>query len=92
MIPEDNQGVLQRGQQSKFTILIPNKCLQFPCHTGRSARPSAAAANDDGALDISDAIKMLLYMFGNITELAPPGAVAPGDDPTADELGCNISQ
>ncbi|MDO8560043.1 MAG: PEP/pyruvate-binding domain-containing protein [bacterium] len=49
----------------------------------------AADANDDGALDIGDPIRNLLYLFSvTVTEPPLPGPTTPGPDPTADPLGC----
>ena len=51
----------------------------------------AADANDDGSLDISDAVRTLLYLFGEQgIQLAAPGPTTPGPDPTADGLGCAV--
>ena len=49
----------------------------------------AADANDDGGVDVSDAVRILLYLFVNTGPLpAPHGAC--GSDPTADDLGCDF--
>jgi hypothetical protein len=45
----------------------------------------AADANDDGELDISDPIRILLALFGGQAPLPPPSC---GPDPTEDTLGC----
>ncbi len=48
----------------------------------------AADANDDGLLNLSDAIAILAYLFrqGVIPPPSPPGP--PGYDPTPDDLDC----
>ena len=49
--------------------------------------PDSGDANDDGALDISDAVFLLQYLFEG-TVVIPPPVGTPGPDPTADGLGC----
>ena len=51
--------------------------------------PSAADGNDDGVLDVADAVFIIFYQF---LEGDPPPAPFPGcgDDPTEDSLSCNI--
>jgi hypothetical protein len=50
----------------------------------------AADANDDGMIDISDCIGILMYTFrGDDTTIAAPRTC--GADPTADYLGCAAS-
>ena len=48
--------------------------------------PDASDANDDGTLDISDPVSMLLALFSRTEPLPPP--VVRGFDRTADELFC----
>ncbi len=50
----------------------------------------AADVNDDGAMDVADAVGILSYLFSSA---APPAAPFPncGADPTADTLGCSMS-
>lgn len=48
---------------------------------------SAADANDTGNVDITDAIHLLEYLFRSGSALPPPVGFC-GDDPTADDLGC----
>jgi hypothetical protein len=45
-----------------------------------------ADANDDGLVDITDAIRLLQHLFLGGGSLPPPAAC--GGDPTADDLGC----
>jgi hypothetical protein len=51
----------------------------------------AADLNDDGGVDLSDPIYLLLYLFEGGTPPPPPfdptGKTA-GPDPTPDDLGC----
>jgi len=47
----------------------------------------AADANDDGKINVSDAIVLILYLFGGRGPLPEP-AGTPGGDPTPDSLGC----
>ena len=47
----------------------------------------ASDANDDGELDLTDALDLLEYLFlGGLAPAAPHPE--PGEDPTADSLGC----
>jgi hypothetical protein len=51
----------------------------------------ASDANDDGSVDVSDAVRLLLHLFGGTGPLpAPHGFCA--SDPTADGLDCSIEQ
>ena len=52
----------------------------------------AADANDDGNLDISDALRTLLYLYsaGDPKTLPAPAATTLGPDPTEDSLGCSL--
>ena len=54
----------------------------FPCR-------DAADANDDGAVDLSDAITVLGHLFMGASPIPPP---FPGcaEDETADDLGCSM--
>ena len=45
----------------------------------------AADANDDGSIDIADAIYLLSYLFGG-GDQPPPPFPDPGIDPTPDTL------
>jgi len=47
----------------------------------------AADANDDGKINISDAIQTLHFLFAGGSPLPPPNGT-PGADPTPDSLGC----
>jgi hypothetical protein len=47
----------------------------------------ARDVNDDGTANISDPVSLLNYLFIGAAE-PPPPHLAPGADPTADELGC----
>jgi len=47
----------------------------------------AADINDDGAIDVADAIRMLQYLFKHGTSPAAPFAEC-GADPTPDNLTC----
>jgi hypothetical protein len=51
----------------------------------------AADANDDGTIDVSDAVKLLLVLFRN--DPMPPGTIfgQPQEDPTPDNLGCQLA-
>jgi hypothetical protein len=48
----------------------------------------AVDANDDGHIDISDAIFTLFWLFGNGAPPPPPGPFNCGSDPTPDSLDC----
>ena len=58
------------------------KFLGEPCTTCRDA----ADANDDGILDISDAIGLLSFQFLGGTPPMPPGPGDCGPDPTDEDL------
>jgi hypothetical protein len=47
----------------------------------------AADANDDAAIDVSDAVRLLLALFAGAAPLPPPYPDV-GSDPTPDGLGC----
>ena len=49
----------------------------------------ACDSNDDGDVDISDAIATLDVLFLGGDPLPAPGLTVCGDDPTADALGCD---
>ena len=49
---------------------------------------NSADANDDVVLDISDAVAVLIYLFGGGGDLPAPFGEC-GVDPTAEELGCS---
>ena len=50
--------------------------------------PDAADANDDGALDISDAIMTLGFLFLGMPPTLPEPHPNRGPDPTSDALDC----
>jgi hypothetical protein len=45
-------------------------------------------ADDDGRLSVSDAVGILRYLFLHGEAPAAPALGRPGEDPTADGLGC----
>ena len=47
----------------------------------------AVDANDDGGLDIADAVKILGHLFAQAGPLPDPFGAC-GTDPTSDDLGC----
>lgn len=53
-----------------------------------------ADASDDGDIDLTDGIYILNYLFLGGNELPPPSPfnTCPGQDPTADGLGCEAGQ
>ena len=51
----------------------------------------AADGNDDGRLDVADAIFVLDHLFGGGAPLPPPFP-EPGVDPTVDGLGCGTAR
>ncbi len=52
---------------------------------------AAADADDDGNVAITDPIAILGHLFLGSAALPPPGPGACGEDPTADELVCEVS-
>ena len=51
------------------------------------ACPDAADFNDDGALNLTDAVYLLTALFRGGPQPPDPGAETCGADPSADELG-----
>ena len=49
----------------------------------------AMDTNDDGGVDISDPVLVLLYLFNGNDTIPHPGARIAGFDPTDDGLFCN---
>ena len=52
-----------------------------------SSCQDAQDTNDDGTLDISDPLLLLLYLYSGGSQPPAPGLTC-GDDPTADSLEC----
>jgi hypothetical protein len=52
----------------------------------------ACDANDDARLDLSDAVKILRYLFLAGESSPAPGAVVSGEDPTEDDLTCDAGR
>ena len=74
-----------RGEDSFFPWLFGGP--DDPCTQSVGACLDAADANDDGRVDIADAVKILAHLFAQAGPLpAPFGAC--GEDPTADGLDC----
>ena len=48
----------------------------------------ASDSNDDGALDIGDAVFTLSFLFSSGTAMPAPGSETCGQDPTPDGLDC----
>ncbi len=48
----------------------------------------ACDGNDDGLVDLADAVYVLRYLFLSGKEPPPPGPKLPGADPTPDQLDC----
>ena len=51
----------------------------------------AADANDDGAVDVSDAVAMMRGLFQDVSAFATPGPRC-GEDPTGDGLGSCVEE
>ncbi len=65
-----------------FIFLDGAQKFNAPCE-------DACDANDDGRLDAADVVFILEYLFvPNMPEPPAPGAIFPGSDETADDLGC----
>jgi hypothetical protein len=58
----------------------------FQDKAGPLSCEDAGDANDDGSLDLGDAITLLWFIFMDPDPLPPPAAC--GQDPTSDGLGC----
>ena len=52
------------------------------------ACPDAADADDSGALDLTDPIRILRHLFQGGEAPPDPGPVSCGRDPTEDDLRC----
>ena len=55
------------------------------------ACPKAADADDDGGLNLSDPVRILLHLFGGEGSLPEPFEIC-GVDPTPDDLSCEAQQ
>ena len=83
-------GVFLRGDtNADLTVDLADAVasLSFLFEGGPSVCLDAIDANDDGILDISDPIKVLVLLFSLGPPLPAPYR-APGLDPTADALSC----
>ncbi|HVR73925.1 MAG TPA: hypothetical protein VMT52_06310 [Planctomycetota bacterium] len=77
-----------RVNEDSLVDLSDAVVLLFHLFGGRTiACEDAADADDDGALGLTDVLRILDYLFRAGAPLAPPGAVC-GPDPTPDLLGC----
>ena len=87
----------ERGQGAGARVLRVSSALDisdavslldtlFRGAPGRNCQ-DAGDANDDGALDISDGVFVLLFLFGG-GEAPPEPFPDPGTDPTPDGLSC----
>ncbi len=72
----------------RVNISDPVAVLRFLFSEGEIACADAADADDSGTVDVSDAIRTLDFLFRKGTRLPQPFP-EPGDDPTADPLGCD---
>ena len=52
----------------------------------------AADSNDDGLINIADAVSILGYLFVDSSVPLPMPFGGPGEDPTADLIGCNPTE
>ena len=87
LLPADNIG---EGFDNIAEVLAVSPLLMERYLFAAGPAPScldAADANDDGTLDIADAIAILGHLFGNAGPLPQPFAEC-GADETEDELGC----
>ncbi len=69
----------------------PAAIITFLFDPGRKYRPpclSACDANDDGRIDLGDAVLVLRYLYREGKVPPDPGPDAPGPDPTPDRLDC----
>jgi hypothetical protein len=60
--------------------------LSYLFSTGEASCQKAADTNDDGLLNLTDAIRVVLYLFEGKTVPAP--FLLCGSDPTRDNLSC----
>jgi len=62
----------------------------FSAQEGTPACLRASDANDDGAIDISDAVYMLNFLFQGGSAPRPTLPEPSDDDPYADRLSCEV--
>lgn len=81
-----------RGGASPIELADPAAMISFLYMTGeeRFDPPclDACDSNDDGRLDLGDAVHVLRYLFRQGQPPAAPGPSQAGPDPTADPLDC----
>ncbi|HVR75371.1 MAG TPA: SdrD B-like domain-containing protein [Planctomycetota bacterium] len=70
-------------------ILIGSLCASGDC-LFKPPCLDACDANDDGRLDLADAIRILSWLFTRGPAPPPPGPLVPGVDPTEDNLSCDV--
>ncbi|HLU48159.1 MAG TPA: FG-GAP-like repeat-containing protein, partial [Planctomycetota bacterium] len=87
-----NPGALfRRGDldlDGQLTVTDPVRVLHglFGENGEAFACPDAADANDDGTIDLSDAVALLAFLFTDGPAPPPPGPASCGADPTHDSL------
>ena len=79
------------GRESalRSVAVISEHCFAF---TGVSCRSceDACDGNDDGVLDLGDAVYLLRWLFRGGLIPPPPGPFVFGIDPTEDQLDCSM--
>ena len=82
--------VFRRGDLGDGSVTIADAIQTLRYLFARGVPPSclsSADANDDGRLDVRDAVDIVLHLFGGVSTLSPPFAEC-GTDPTPDGLTC----
>jgi hypothetical protein len=83
------QELFSRGDANASGVIgidDPFRLLEYLFLTGSLPCKKSADANDDGRVNLSDAIVTLLHLFGGRT--LPPPFGGCGVDPTTDDLDC----
>lgn len=86
----------RRGDYDQDGTLDQTDCIDTLFHLFLGEPPpaclDAADSNDDGAIDISDPIYGLTFLYLGGQSIPAPGHLKCGIDPTADGLGCDSYQ
>jgi hypothetical protein len=82
------RGDVDRDERISITDAVDVLLWLFAIVPGLEVCEDAADANDDGDANVTDAVRILTFLFGGGPAPPAPGPVTPGPDPTPDGLGC----